>query len=300
MARDGMAREPELTPIDDLVDATRPIKALLHRFAYVILVAAAVALVLIGKIETVLVERVRANFSDIVAPALEVMSEPVRIMRAGAEHVVDVAELIEENERLREENVRLSQWLTFARKLEGENRQLKGLLRFDPGPAATFVSARAIADVGGAFARAALLNVGASKGVEAGHPVMSGDGLVGRVVQAGERTARVLLLTDINANTPVLVGEPGVRAILAGDNSDNPKLNFIDGDGPLEPGALIVTSGHGGIFPPGLPVGVVAGEVDGAVLAQTFVDWRKLSYVRVVDFGDPEPPPTLEELLHGS
>ena len=129
---------------------------------------------------------------------------------------------------------------------------------------------------------------------------MSGDGLVGRVVQAGERTARVLLLTDINANTPVLVGEPGVRAILAGDNSDNPKLNFIDGDGALEPGALIVTSGHGGIFPPGLPVGVVAGEVDGAVLAQTFVDWRNLTYVRVVDFGDPEPPPSLEEFLNGS
>lgn len=299
MARHGMAREPELIPIDDLVDATRPYRALLQRFAYIILVGAAASLILIGKIETVLVERLRANFSDVVAPALEVISEPVRLARSGAEHAVDFAILVEENERLRQENVRLSQWRTYARKLEGENQQLKGLLRFDPGPAARFVSARAIADVGGAFARAALLNVGESKGVRAGQPVLSGDGLVGRVVQTGARTARVLLLTDINANTPVLVGEPGVRAILAGDNSDNPKLNFIDGDGPLEPGTLIVTSGHGGVFPPGLPVGVVAGQIGGETWAQTFVDWRKLAYVRVVDFGELEAPPDPEFMSDG-
>lgn len=285
-----MAREPELIPIDDLVDATRPIKALLHRFAYLLLIAAAVALILIGKIETVLVDRIRANFSDGVAPLLELISEPIRLARSGADHVVNLADLIEENERLKEENARLLQWRVFAKKLEGENKSLKGLLRFDPGPAARFVSARAIADVGGAFARAALINVGATRDIRPGLAVMTGDGLVGRVVQVGARTARVLLLTDINARTPVLVGDPAVRAILVGDNSDNPKLKFIDGEGPLAAGDLIVTSGHGGVFPPGLPVGVVAGEVERQTWAQTFVDWRKLGYVRVVDFGETADP----------
>ncbi len=279
------AREPELTPIDDLVDATRPIKALGRRFAYVLLTVAAVTLILIGKIETVLVEKARANFSDIVTPAIELLSEPIRAARAGADHVVDLADLIEENQRLQEENARLLQWRIFAKKLEAENQSLKGLLHFDPGPRARFVSARAIADVGGAFARAALLNVGQSKGVTEGMAVMTGEGVVGRVILAGDRSARVLLLTDINARTPVLVGDPAVRAILVGDNSDNPKLRFIDGEQPLEPQSLIVTSGHGGVFPPGLPVGVVAGEIGREIWAQTFVDWRKLGYVRVVDFG---------------
>lgn len=293
-----MAREPELIPIDDLVDATRPIKAALHRFAYLILVAAAVALILIGKIETVLVERIRAHFSDGVSPIVELLSQPIRMAKAGADHVVNLADLIRENERLTEENARLLQWRVFAKKLEGENKALKGLLRFDPGPAARFVSARAIADVGGAFARAALINVGSAKDVRAGQAVMTGDGLVGRVVHVGARTARVLLLTDINARTPVLVGDPAVRAILVGDNSDNPKLKFVDGEGPLAPGDLIVTSGHGGVYPPGLPVGVVAGEVGLETLAQTFVDWRKLGYVRVVDFGERQDP-ALSEATDG-
>lgn len=294
-----MARGPELIPIDDLVDTMRPVRTLLHRFVYAILVVAAVALILIGKIETVLADRLRANFSDIVGPVLELVAQPVRAARAGAEHVVDLADLIAENERLRQENVRLLQWRVFAKKLEGENQELKGLLQFDPGPKARFISARAIADVGGAFARAALLNVGETAGVEVGQAVMTGNGLVGRVVQAGQRTARVLLLTDINAHTPVLVGDPAVRAIMSGDNSDNPKLTFIDGEGPLEPGALIVSSGHGGVFPAGLPVGVVAGMIDGETWAQTFVDWRKLQFVRVVDFGETETPPSPETLLNG-
>lgn len=294
-----MARGPELIPIDDLVDASRPFKAVLHRFAYLLLIGFAVALILIGKIETVLIERVRANFSDVVAPVLELLSEPVRIARSGAEHIVDLADLIEENERLRQENTRLLQWRVFAKTLETENQSLKSLMRFDAGPKARFISARAIADVGGAFSRAILLNVGKSKGVRADLPVMTGDGLVGRVIHVGSNTSRVLLLTDINARTPVIIGDPPVRAILAGDNRDNPKLKFIDGDTALEAGALIVTSGHGGVYPPGLPVGIVAGTVEGHILAQTFVDWRKLAYVRLVDFGpvgvpiDPLNPPPL-------
>jgi rod shape-determining protein MreC len=88
----------------------------------------------------------------------------------------------------------------------------------------------------------------------------------------------------------VIIGDPPVRAILTGDNSDNPKLKFIDGESVLESGALIVTSGHGGVFPPGLPVGIVAGQIAGQTWVQTFVDWRNLGYVRVVDFGENLDP----------
>ena len=77
-------------------------------------ICAAVALILIGKIETVLIERVRSHFSDGVAPILEVLSEPIRLARAGAEHIADLADLIEENERLSQENARLLQTVQRA------------------------------------------------------------------------------------------------------------------------------------------------------------------------------------------
>ena len=233
----------------------------------------------------VLVDKIRANSSDINAPILEVLSAPVLLARNAANHIVDLANLIEENERLKEENTRLLQWQVFARKLEAENKELKSLLRFDPGPDAKFISARAIAEIGSTFARVLLINVGEDKGMRTDLAVMTGDGVVGRVISAGERSSRVLLLTDINSHVPVLVGEKATRAILEGNNTENPSIKFVDSDAGLSPGDLITTSGHGGIYPQGLPIGVVAGEIEGEILAQTFVDWRRITFVRVIDLG---------------
>ena len=280
-----MARDSGLAPIDELVESSQPIKTAFKRLIYVFLVGSAVALIFIGKIETVLVDKIRANSSDISAPILEVLSAPVLLARNAANHIVDLANLIEENERLKEENTRLLQWQVFARKLEAENKELKSLLRFDPGPDAKFISARAIAEIGSTFARVLLINVGEDKGMRTDLAVMTGDGVVGRVISAGERSSRVLLLTDINSQVPVLVGEKATRAILEGNNTENPSIKFVDSDAGLSPGDLITTSGHGGIYPQGLPIGVVAGEIEGEILAQTFVDWRRITFVRVIDLG---------------
>jgi len=280
-----MARDSGLAPIDELVESSQPIKTAFKRLIYVFLVGSAVALIFIGKIETVLVDKIRANSSDISAPILEVLSAPVLLARNAANHIVDLANLIEENERLKEENTRLLQWQVFARKLEAENKELKSLLRFDPGPDAKFISARAIAEIGSTFARVLLINVGEDKGMRTDLAVMTGDGVVGRVISAGERSSRVLLLTDINSHVPVLVGEKAIRAILEGNNTENPSIKFVDSDAGLSPGDLITTSGHGGIYPQGLPIGVIAGEIEGEILAQTFVDWRRITFVRVIDLG---------------
>lgn len=268
-----------------LVAALTPVKAFLRRFAYVLLVGAAVGLMLIGKIETVLIEATRARIADAVTPILEVVSKPVTALQGFAGSIGELAALREENQRLRRENATVRQWQLLARRLEDENRALRGLLNFNPGPAASFVTARVVADTGGAFVRSVLINAGTRDGIDRGQAVVSGEGLVGRVTHAGERSARVLLLTDLNSRVPVVVGEARHRAILAGDNSDNPRLIHADTKATLGPGELIVTSGEGGVFEPGLPIGVVAGPLGRGIAVQSFVDWSRIEYVRVVDYG---------------
>ncbi len=265
-------------------------KALVSRFAYAMLIAAAVGLMLLGKIEAVLVERARTHLTDAAAPLLDLLSRPVAHIAAIGETIGELATLREENARLRAENERLMRWWTIAQRLQGENRELRELLRLDPGPAATFVSARTIADTGGAFARTILVNVGARDGVTPRQVVIAGEGLVGRVQQVGERSARVLLITDLNSKIPVIVGEERRRAILAGDNSDRPRLTHIDGGATVRRGDLVLTSGHGGVFPPGLPVGIVADESGRGATVEPLVDWHRLEFVRVVDYGIPGAP----------
>ncbi len=264
---------------------THPDKGLANRFGYLGLVLAAFALMLLGKADVVVMERVRASISDAVAPVLEVLSRPVATFDRIVDEMNAISSLREENARLRLENQHLIEWQAASRKLASENKQLKGLLNFAPGAEPGFISGRVIADSGGAFVHSLLITAGKRDGVSKGQAVITGDGLVGRVHGVGSRSGRVLLITDLNSRIPVVVEATRARAILAGDNSDRPRLIHMPPGASVSPGDRIVTSGHGGAFPPGIPVGVVGHAGDGGVTVKPYVQRDRLEYVRVVDYG---------------
>ena len=271
---------------------------LAHRFMYVGLVVLAFGLMLLGKADTDLVNRVRSGVADAVAPVLGVLSRPASAVSDGMENVRELARLREENARLRKQNARLLHWQTAARRLQSQNRELRGLLDYVPMPDARAVAGRVIADTGGSFAQSVLVNTGLRDGVDKGQAVMTGEGLVGRIAQVGVRSARALLVTDLNSRIPVMVERTRARAVLAGDNSPRPRLLYLDpGSGRVEAGDRLVTSGDGGAFPSGLPVGVVVSVHENAMRVEPYVHRDELEYVRIVDYGlegilkDPRPAP---------
>jgi rod shape-determining protein MreC len=167
------------------------------------------------------------------------------------------------------------------------------LLDYKPDPRARYIAARVIGDSGGAFVRSVLINAGSRDKVAKGQAAMTGHGLAGRVTAAGLQSARILLITDINSRVPVLVQASRDRAILAGDNSGTPRLVFLPGNASVNTGDIIVTSGHGGIFPAGLPVGRASRSDDGTVRVAPFVEFEKMEFVRVIDYASV--PPELSE-----
>ncbi len=262
----------------------QPIRNFAQRFAYVGLVVAAFALMMLAKVDTILVERVRTHMTDAVAPILDVLSQPLDTVNRGVAEVQAMKNLYEENTRLREERTRLMHWKSVAEKLEAENRVLKEQLNVIPEREASFVTARVIADTGGAFSQSVIVNAGARDGVEKGQAAVTADGLVGRVIDVGSRSARVLLLTDINAKIPVLVDPTRTRAIMAGANLAKPRLTWLPPGAVVSVGDSVVTSGHAGVFPPGLRVGQVAAVGEGGLIVQPYVDLTRLEYVRILNF----------------
>lgn len=261
------------------------IKYLAQRFAFLSLIGLTFALMLIGKADTILVERARTAVSDAVTPILRVMAEPAAAISQFVDNIQELSAIRRENSELREVNARLLQWQAVAQKLENQNRQLRGLLGTVTEAEARAVSARVIADSGGAFAQSILITAGGRDGVAKGQAVVTGEGLVGRVTHSGYRSARVLLITDINSRIPVRVGEAGDRAILAGDNSPRPQLIYLGVKSAVAPGDRIVTSGDAGAFPPGLPVGRVVVADEATAIIEPFVSRNRLQYVEVLDFG---------------
>jgi rod shape-determining protein MreC len=122
--------------------------------------------------------------------------------------------------------------------------------------------------------------------VKTGYPVINADGLVGRIVDIGPTTARVLLASDLNSRIPVVVGPNGVRAILAGDNGPSPRLIYLPDGAKIAIGDDVATSGTGGLFPAGLRIGAVTGDLaDPRVAVRANLD--KLEYLSVLFFDDP-------------
>ena len=264
-----------------------PVKGWMQRFAFALLVSASIGILLLGRVDSQFVERLRTGVTDGMAPILQAMSQPTATAAAIVGDIRAMADLYGENERLRGTNERLLQWQAVARGLEQENLAFRDLLNLVDDPRPAFITARVIGDAGGAFVRTVLLNAGTDDGVRVGQAAVNAEGLVGRVVEAGRRSARILLLTDLNSRVPVVLELTRVPAILAGDNSDNPRLAFTPVNALFEPGERLVTSGHGGMLPPGLPVGEVVSTASGVARIRPYVNFSALEYLRVLDFPLP-------------
>lgn len=262
-----------------------PLRSFAQRFAFMLLLAGAVAIMAIGKTNPQAFDQARTAVTDAVTPILDAVSRPVATAAQTVEKIESLAHLQSENDRLRQENIRLKQWQAAALQLQTENRQLRALLAYNPKDTVKYVTARVVGDRGGAFVRSVLINEGTEGGVEKGQAAIIGDGLLGRVASVGQNSARILLITDLNSRIPVMVEETRVRAVLAGDNTADPRLVFLSANASLTEGQRIVTSGHGDAFPPGIPVGIVAKVGENGIRVRPFASEDRLELIRLVDFG---------------
>ena len=273
------------------------LRAAIQRTTLPLLVLLSVAVIVLGKADQTMFESLRTTLSDDAAPALDALSRPLGAVSTVVNRVRGVITMYQDNLRLTQENERLLQWQQIALKLSADNQQLRGLLKSVPERAVSYVTARVIANSGGGYMRAVMVNAGGEQGVARGQAAITGEGLAGRLTEVGDRAARVLLITDLNSRIPVVVESSHANAVLAGDNSPRPRLLYVGEGGTPKIGDRVVTSGEGGVFPPGLAVGVIAALDAGGPRVEPYAELSQLGYLLVVDYGLagglPQPAPAV-------
>lgn len=257
--------------------------------ALIVAVVIAVAFLLADRRETLQQQAygvTRQTVDTVAKPVSGVIAAPGRWTGLGVDAVRNYFFAGSENARLKAElkEMRIYRDRYFA--LANENARYKSLLGLKTDPPIPMVAARVVADSRGPFANTRLADAGKEKGVVVGNPVMNERGLVGRVVGVANGASRVLLLTDIASRTPVMIDRTNARAILTGDGGPNPKLDYLRGSEPLQPGDRVVTSGDGGVVPRGLPVGAAVKGLDGRWRVVLFADSTAIDYVRILLFKD--------------
>jgi rod shape-determining protein MreC len=247
----------------------------------------ALGILLAGRSDLAALQRLRATLLDWVAPLAEAVSRPIETGRAAVAEIGDYLALKLTVDQLRAENLELKGWEDRARQLEAENQALRSLLLVPADMSTHYVTARVVADASSGYVRGVIVLAGSASGVAKGQAAIAQAGLAGRVLEVGKRASRVLLLTDINSRVPVMVERTRDQVVLAGNNTDQPEIRYLTRGADIKVGDRLVTSGAGGAFPPGLPVGEVVSVGESGVAVSTFADLGRLEFVKLVNYGLP-------------
>ncbi len=260
------------------------------RIPLVVFGVLALSLLMLSRADVNLFDQARARISDATAPLLTAVEAPFQGLNRWLGNIGSIFTVYDENLRLKEENARLRQWQGVAMQLQSRVANYERLLHAVPNREAGSVLAHVIGRGGRPFLDTMILNAGKAHGVQPGEAVLDARGLVGRILVAGESTSWVIPLKDINSRIPVTIGAQNAQAIVVGNNSEFPGLETLSQRANIKSGDLIVTSGDGGLLPPGLPVGTVLIK-NGRYRVALYADARSGSDVEVIDFkGFPEQP----------
>lgn len=224
-------------------------------------------------------------------------SEPVAALASGGraaghslfDGIAAYFDAARQNARLKRELAAARVMLIESEARAEENRRLKALLDLSGMDEKPVVHARLIASSAASTRRFATLSVGSRDGVAIGMPVRAPAGLVGRVLETGSSTARVLLVTDGESVVPVRRAKDGLPGFAQGRADGTVQIRLISlGINPLKPGDAFVTSGAGGLYPPGMPIAIARTLTRDGAIAQVLADPAASDYVAVQPVWAPQ------------
>ncbi|WP_377191227.1 rod shape-determining protein MreC [Ruegeria meonggei] len=279
MAKDRSQRDEYTTP--------------LRRLLLGIVVLCLLAIFLVWRIDSPRVERFRAQVVDRVVPSMEWAMVPVTAIVNLVRDFQSYQRLSEQNQELRSELRLMRAWKEAALQLEQENARLLDLNNVRLDPRLTYITGVVMADSGSPFRQSVLLNVGERDGIMDGWASMDGIGVVGRISGVGPDTARVILLTDASSAIPATIQPSGQTALITGDNTPAPAVEFLENRELVRPGDRVVTSGDGGVFPGGLLIGQITADPGGRLRVRLSADFERLEFLRVLRY---QPAPNIQDL----
>ena len=269
------------------------IKSQFWRFFPAFFLIVSLFLIIFTLTQGVFVEKIKQGALFVFSPVVSVIKEPVYWLRNGIEGIQNWTQTYQENKQLKEEKQELLKWRSLAIQLTEQQKELKQHLNFVVPEKTKHLIAEVAMDEGSAFTRSFIVGAGTNQGVTKGMLAFSSRGLFARVVEVMPNFSRIMTLTDYKSRIPVWIGENKVSALLIGDNTSRPFLQFLYENATVQKGDVVITSGYVGVYPPGLLIGYVDEIQEDEVRVLPIENGEKLSFVRLIDF--PLSRPLLKE-----
>ncbi len=238
----------------------------------------------------------RTVASEVVAP-ISRFTDQVRRSIAGMGHNMSAyLDAASKNAALEKTVLKQRPKIIEAQAIKIENERLRALLALtEADPQAKIAIGRLISSTASSTRRIATLSIGSTSGIDIGQPVRAPAGLIGRVIEVGPTTARILLISDADNVIPVVRTGDGLPALASGAGNGFVNIRPVDlGVNPFKRGDIIVTSGNGGLYPPNVPFAVVVRKLDDGALAAPLATPGNSPYIMVMQPYEAEARAVLE------
>jgi rod shape-determining protein MreC len=257
-----------------------------QRFSLISLIFFSVFIIVLCKYNFKGVNFLKLSIKEIVYRTTFIVSVPENFVISSYQTIHDHFSLYSNYENLKKDYESLKATKLNTDFLKSENEALKSKIN-DVSTQSSELLAKVIIDKKSPFLRSVIVNRGSKDNVILGMAVLDGKFLVGKVVEVNYSTSRVLLLSDLNSKIPVSIEPNGVQSILSGSGSNFGEIQYIKEDYQLDSDFEIFTSGSGGIFRSGIPIGKTilnAGSGLDTIKVKFHSDFSQLRLVKIVSF----------------
>ena len=268
---------------DDFVIAIRSAflqKGTKQRFSLIALLFFSITLIVLGKYNFVGINYLKVIINEVVYRSSYIVSIPEKYATLSYKTVRDHFILYEDYNIVKKKLKKIESQKYNIDFLTAENNKLKKTLE-DVSYSSHEQLAKVLIDKESPFLRSIIINKGTKHNITKGMTVLNDNYLVGKVVEVNFSTARVLLLSDLNSKTPVTIEPGSVQAILSGTGKNSGIIQYSKENLPINAGSIVFTSGAGGLFKEGVPVGKIA-EINNKKVIDFFSDFSQLGFVKVV------------------
>lgn len=200
---------------------------------------------------------IKGGLSIAIGPALKVIGKPVDGIHSVFNTYINLIDAKKENDELKAQLDKLRMANQKYQELERENKRYKTLLGFAETKPNTMIAANVIGEDLKNWFRCIIIDKGKSQGVREKMPVITPKGIVGQAVEVERWHSKVMIINDTNSSIDVNIDEKNTRGLLEGTGQNILKLKYVIKNDAIEIGDKLFTSGKDGIFPKGIPVGIV-------------------------------------------
>ena len=267
---------------DDFIIAIRSAflkKSNKQQFSLLALIIFSIVLIFLSNINFVGISYLKIGINEATYRLSALVSYPEKKLNNTINFLSEYLNVYNENQELKIEIDKLKGKELNYIFLENENKKLKEIFGENTNISEGIVS-RVLIDKDGKFLKSIILNKGSKDGIKIGMVVLEKSYLIGQVIEVNYTTSRAILISDLNSNIPVVIEPGSFQSILSGTGKDYGIIKYSKKELVLEDNSIVNTSGSGGNFRAGLPIGRINNQID-KFTVEFFSDLSQLSYVKI-------------------